>query len=116
MEGGRYGNSAADQWLDLPKDVRARCRTPRSKLVRILVQIQQGSGISEIAGDSSIGTRRNFCRVVVDLIPHDSTEVIGWATLEEVVAEDTSLLSRKTARSPEGNVDVEPRAPWTTPP
>ena len=29
-------------------------------------------------------------------------------TLEEAVAEDTSLLSRKTTRSPEGNVDVEP--------
>ena len=29
-------------------------------------------------------------------------------TLEEAVAADTSLLSRKTARSPEGNVDVEP--------
>ena len=42
----------------------------------ILVQIQQGSGISEIAGDSSIGTGRNFCRVVVDLILHNSTEVI----------------------------------------
>ena len=76
LAGGRYANSAADQRLDLPKDVRARCWTPRSKLVRILVQIQQGSGISEIAGDSSIGTRRNFCRVVVDLIPHNSTEVI----------------------------------------
>ena len=29
-------------------------------------------------------------------------------TLEEAVAADTSSLSRKTARSPEGNVDVEP--------
>ena len=29
-------------------------------------------------------------------------------TLEEAVTADTSLLSRKTARSPEGNVDVEP--------
>ena len=28
--------------------------------------------------------------------------------LEEVVAADTSLLLGKTARSPEGNVDVEP--------
>ena len=28
--------------------------------------------------------------------------------LEEVVATDTSLLFGKTARSPEGNVDVEP--------
>ena len=30
--------------------------------------------------------------------------------LEEVVATDTSLLFGKTARSPEGNVDVEPRS------
>ena len=29
-------------------------------------------------------------------------------TLEEAVAVDTSLSSRKTAWSPEGNVDVEP--------
>ena len=29
------------------------------------------------------------------------------AILEEVVAADTSLLFEKTARSPEGNVDVE---------
>ena len=50
----------------------------------------------------------NFSRVVVDLIPHNSTEVIVYAALEEAVAADTSLLSRKTARSPEGNVDVEP--------
>jgi hypothetical protein len=57
LRGGRYRNSAADQRLDLPKDVRARCWTPRSKLVQIPVQIRQGSGISEIAGDSSIRTR-----------------------------------------------------------
>ena len=76
LTGGRYRNFAANQRLDLPKDVRARCWIPRPKLIRILVQIQQGSGISEIAGDSSIGTRRNFCRVVIDLIPHNSTEVI----------------------------------------
>ena len=31
----------------------------------------------------------------------------SW-TLEEAVAADTSLLSRKTERLPEGNVDVEP--------
>ena len=49
-----------------------------------------------------------FCMVVVDLIPHNSTEEIVKAMLEEVVAVDTSLLSRKTVRSPEGNVDVEP--------
>ena len=76
LAGGRYGNSTADQRLDLPKDVRARCWTSHSKRIRILAQIQQGSGISEIAGDSSIGTRQNFCRVVVDLIPHTSTEAI----------------------------------------
>ena len=49
-----------------------------------------------------------FSRVVVDSIPHNSTEAIVKKTLEEAVAADTSLLSRKTARSPEGNVDVEP--------
>ena len=101
-------NSAANQWLDPPKDIRARCWIPRPKLVRILVQIQQGSGISEIAGDSSIGTRRNFCRVVIDSIPHNYNEAIVKTTLEEVVVADTSLLSRKTARSLEGNVDIEP--------
>ena len=46
--------------------------------------------------------------VVVDLIPHNSTKAIIKTTLEEAVAADTSLLSIKTARSPEGNVDVEP--------
>ena len=45
--------------------------------------------------------------VVVDLIPHNSNKAIIKAMLEEVVAADTSLLSRKTARSSEGNVDVE---------
>ena len=45
---------------------------------------------------------------VVDVIPHYSTEAIVKPTLEEVVTADTSSLSRKTARSPEGNVDVEP--------
>src|SRR5215216_6572979 len=49
-----------------------------------------------------------FYRVVVDSIPHNSTEGIVKAMLEEVVAADTSSLSRETARSPEGNVDVEP--------
>ena len=48
-----------------------------------------------------------FSRVVVDSIPHNSTKAIVKKTLEEAVAADTSLLSRKTARSPEGNVDVE---------
>ena len=46
--------------------------------------------------------------VVVDSIPHNSTKGIVKAMLEEVVAADTSLLFGKTARSPEGNVDVEP--------
>ena len=49
-----------------------------------------------------------FYSVVVDSIPHNSTEVIVKMTLEEAVVADTSSLSRKTARSPEGNVDVEP--------
>ena len=49
-----------------------------------------------------------FSRVVVDSIPHNSTEEIVKKTLEEAVAADKSLLSRKIARLPEGNVDVEP--------
>ena len=49
-----------------------------------------------------------FSRIVVDSIPHNSTKAIVKKTLEEAVAADTSLLSRKTARSLEGNVDVEP--------
>ena len=49
-----------------------------------------------------------FSRVVVDPILHNPTKAIVKTTLEEAVAADTSLLSRKTARSPEGNVDVEP--------
>ena len=46
--------------------------------------------------------------VFVHLIQHNSTEGIVKAMLEEVVAADTSLLFGKTARSSEGNVDVEP--------
>ena len=46
--------------------------------------------------------------IVVDLIPHNSTEGIVKAMLEGVVVADTSSLYGKTARSPEGNVDVEP--------
>ena len=46
--------------------------------------------------------------VVVHSIPHNSTKAIVKATLEEAVAADTHSLSGKTARSPEGNVDVEP--------
>ena len=49
-----------------------------------------------------------FCMAIVDLIPHNSTEGIVKAMLEEVVAVDTNLLSGKTARSLKGNVDVEP--------
>ena len=49
-----------------------------------------------------------FYSVVVDSIPHNFTEGIVKAMLEEVVVADTSLLFGKTARSPEGNVDVEP--------
>ena len=49
-----------------------------------------------------------FYRVVVDSIPHNSTVGTVKAMLEAVVAADTSLLSGKTARSPGGNVDVEP--------
>lgn len=46
--------------------------------------------------------------VVVDLILHNSTKGIVKTMLEEVVVADTSSLFRKPARSPEGNVDVEP--------
>ena len=49
-----------------------------------------------------------FYSIIVDSIPHNSTEGIVKAMLEEVVVADTSSLFRKTARSPEGNVDVEP--------
>ena len=63
-------------------------------------------------GDCQRFLHRNstkFSRVVVDSIPHNSTEAIIKTTLEEAVAEDTGLQSRKIARSPEGNVDVEPQ-------
>ena len=46
--------------------------------------------------------------VVVDVIPHYCTEAIVKPTLEEAVTANTSSLSIKTARPPEGNVDVEP--------
>ena len=49
-----------------------------------------------------------FSRVVIDSIPHNSTKAIVKAILEEVVVADTSSLSKKIARSLEGNVDVEP--------
>ena len=45
---------------------------------------------------------------VVDVIPHYSNEAIVKPTLEEAVTADTSSLSIKAARPPEGNVDVEP--------
>ena len=45
---------------------------------------------------------------VVDVIPHYATEEIVKPTLEEVVTANTSSLSIKTTRPPEGNVDVEP--------
>ena len=47
---------------------------------------------------------------VVRVVPHYSTEAIIKPTLEEAVTADTSSQSRKTARSPEGNVDVEPQS------
>ena len=46
--------------------------------------------------------------VVVDVIPHYSTEEIIKLTLEEVVTANTSSLSIKIARPSEGNVDIEP--------
>ena len=45
---------------------------------------------------------------VVDVIPHYSTEAIVKPTLEEAVTANSSSMSIKTARPPEGNVDVEP--------
>ena len=48
-----------------------------------------------------------FCMVVVDSIPHNPTEAIVKAIPEEAVAADTSSLSIKTARPPEGDVNVE---------
>ena len=49
-----------------------------------------------------------FSRVFVDSIPHNTTKAIVKVILEEVVVVDMSLLSKKTAQSLEGNVDVEP--------
>ena len=49
-----------------------------------------------------------FYRVAIYSILHYSTEAIVKPTLEEAVTVDTSSLSIKTARPPEGNVDVEP--------
>ena len=61
--------------------------------------------------DCQIFLHRNstkFSRVDIDSIPHNSTKAIVKAILEEVVVADTSSLSKKTAWSLEGNVDVEP--------
>ena len=49
-----------------------------------------------------------FSRVVINSSLHNFTKAIVKAILEEVVAADTSSLSKKIARSLEGNVDVEP--------
>jgi hypothetical protein len=49
-----------------------------------------------------------FYRVIIDSIPHSFTKAIVKATLKEVGTANTNPLSRKTARSREGNVDVEP--------
>ena len=46
--------------------------------------------------------------VVIDSILHNFTKAIVKAILKEVMAVDTSSLSRKTTRSLEDNVDVEP--------
>ena len=62
-------------------------------------------------GDCQRFLHRNstkFSRVVVDSIPHNSTEAIVKPTLEEALTADSSSMSRKTVRLPEGNVDVEP--------
>ena len=48
-----------------------------------------------------------FYSIVLGSIPHNFTKGIIKEMLEEVVVADTSLLFGKTARSPEGNVDVE---------
>ena len=49
-----------------------------------------------------------FSVAVVDVIPHYSTKAIVKPTLKKAVMADTSSLSRKIARSLEGNIDVEP--------
>jgi hypothetical protein len=49
-----------------------------------------------------------FYGVITNSIPHNCTKGIVKTTLEEVVTVNVIPLSRKTARSPEGNVDVEP--------
>ena len=60
-------------------------------------------GLPEIPPSNST----KLSRVVVDSIPHNSTKGIVKAILEEVVAADTSSLSKKTARLLECNVDIE---------
>jgi hypothetical protein len=49
-----------------------------------------------------------FYRVVTYKIPHYATKAIVKATLEEAPTANTNPLYRKTARSPEDNVEVEP--------
>ena len=49
-----------------------------------------------------------FYSVVVGSIPHNFTKGIIKEMLEEVVVVDIDSLFKKTARSPKGNVDVEP--------
>ena len=74
-------------------------------------ELEAGHHALNSSGFSSRFLHRNstkFSRVVVDSIPHNSTKAVIKVILKEVVAADTSLMSRKTARSPEGNVDVEP--------
>jgi hypothetical protein len=63
-----------------------------------------------------IGDRRRFLhrnsakfyRVVIYTIPHYATKAIVKATLKEAATANTNSLYRKTARSPEDNVEVEP--------
>ena len=54
---------------------------------------------------------KEFYRIVVDSIPHNSTKGFIKITLEEVAMVNTYPLSRKTSQMRECNVDVEPRAP-----
>ena len=49
-----------------------------------------------------------FERFVLDSILHNSTKAIVKATLEVAGTANTKPLSRKAARLPQNNVDVEP--------
>jgi hypothetical protein len=57
-----------------------------------------------------------FYRVVLHSIPHNSTEAIDKGTLEEARMANMNSLSKKTAQSREGNVDVEPPSSMDDPP